>query len=254
MSVANFVRTGVAALSMCVMVQASQAADLYGGYKDQPYYIPPPLWAGFYIGGHIGGAWSSLDPVSNVVFLGAGPGISLPSGSANTSGFFGGVQTGYNFQVNNFVYGIEADFGGLDASGNKTLVDPSNPARTLRISGSDGWYGDITGRVGFAYHHVMFYAKGGFAWFTGNVNVFDSFDGINQDSGTFTGWTIGGGVEYLIAPQWTIKAEYMYYDFGNNTFSCCGGATNGRFDESLTSNTIKVGFNYIFSSVYVPLN
>lgn len=189
-----------------------------------------------------------------MVFLGGGPGIAIPSSSAEASGFFGGLQMGYNFQVGSAVYGFEADFGGLDASGSKVLVDPANPSRTLIISGTGGFYGDLTGRVGYVYEHALIYAKGGFAWFTGNVNVADSYDGIFQNSGTFTGWTLGGGVEYLLSPQWTVKVEYLYFDFGNNTFGCCGSTAGGRFDESLTSNTIKVGFNYIFNSIYLPLN
>jgi outer membrane immunogenic protein len=251
MSVAKFVHAAAAALGVLFASHAAQAADLYGGYKDEPVYVPVLPWQGFYIGGYLGGGWDSLEPASNVVLLGGGG--SIPVGTINNSGFLGGVQLGYNIQAGNFVYGVEADFGGMDAGGSGSFADPTTPARILDIKGGGGFYGDITGRAGFALGNALIYAKGGFAYFTGNIRVVDAYDDIRQDSGTFTGWTVGGGVEYLIAPRWTVKAEYQYFDFDNNNFSCCTGAAEGRIENSLTSNTVKIGFNYLLHSLRSPL-
>ena len=251
MSVAKFVHAATAALGILFASHAAHAADLYGGYKDEPVYVPVLPWQGLYIGGNIGGSWASLQPASNVLLLGGGG--SIPVGTVDSSGFLGGVQLGYNVLAGNFVYGIEFDFGGMDASGSGSFTDPTTHGRFLYVNGGGGFYGDITGRAGFALGNSLIYAKGGFAYFTGNVHVADAYDGIAQDSGTFTGWTIGGGVEYLIAPRWTVKAEYQYFDFDNNNFSCCTAAAGGRIENSLTSNTVKIGFNYLLHSLRSPI-
>jgi opacity protein-like surface antigen len=252
-----------AALGIISASYPAQAADYYGGYRDQPYsyggykdqaypaYCCPVPWQGFYAGGYLGGAWSSVEPASNMVILG-GSGI-VPVGNLNTSGFLGGVQLGYNVQAGNFVYGIEADLGGMDTGVNGSFAGAPPPARVLVVNSSGGFYGDITGRGGVLLGNAMIYAKGGFAFFTGDVRVHDAFDGIAQNGGTFTGWTIGVGVEYLIAPQWTVKLEYQFFDFDNNNFSCCNGAAAGRIENALTSNTLKIGFNFLVYSVRSPI-
>lgn len=257
MSVVTFVRAGAAVLSVVLMMHAATAADCCGGYKDQAYYppYPPPtplvpVWQGYYVGANLGGAWSTIEPASNVVFFGATPGTILVNRNIDDSGLFGGIQGGYNVQYGNLLYGMEADFGGMDLGGSGVFIDPSTPGRSLQVSGSGGWYGDITARGGVLYSNVLFYLKGGFAFYTGSVRITDSFDGIRQSSGTFTGITIGGGFEYMINPSWTIKFEYLYYDFGDNTF---GSSTGGRLDTGLTVDTFKFGFNYLMHPPYVPL-
>ncbi len=265
MSVAKFVRTGAAALGVLMMAHAAHAADYYnGGYKDAPppppptapiYYgappPPPPFWQGFYLGGHLGLGWADFDAGDNIVFVG---GADLPAPmSVSSSGLLGGFQAGYNLQFGNFVYGIEFDLGGMDIGASHTFVDAHTPERTFTVSGSGGWYGDIAARSGFAYGNVLFYAKGGFAFFNGGVTNYDPYDNINQNSGTFSGWTMGAGVEYMLNPSWTIKGEYLYYDLSNDAFSCCSGSTAGRFDNNLEMNTLKIGFNYIFHSGLGPL-
>jgi outer membrane immunogenic protein len=250
MSVAKFVRICAAALGVTLMAMPAKSADIYGGgYRDGPIYVPVPLWQGFYAGGHIGGAWSTINPAENVLFLNGGG--SIPVSSFSNSGIFGGVQLGYNVQFSNLLYGIEMDFGGMGNSANGHFTDPTNPARVLYASSGGGAYGDVTGRGGFILGRTLFYVKGGFAFFTGNVNVTDPYDGIHQNSGTFTGWTLGGGLEYQINPNWSVKAEYLYFDFDNSNFSCCVSVS--RLDNSFTVNTVKIGFNYIFHSLRSPL-
>jgi opacity protein-like surface antigen len=250
MSVSKFVRTCAAAVSAMLLAHPVQAADIYGGgYKDGPIYVPVPLWQGFYAGGHLGGEWSTINPAENTLLLGSSG--SIPVSSFSNSGVFGGVQFGYNVQAGNLLYGIEADFGGMDNSASAHFVDPTTPTRILYASSGGGFYGDITGRGGIILGNALIYAKGGFAFFTGDVSVSDPHDYLYQNSGTFTGWTVGAGLEYALSPNWTLKAEYMYFDFDNSNFSCCVGV--GRLDNSFTVNTVKVGFNYIFHSLHSPL-
>jgi opacity protein-like surface antigen len=255
MSVGKFIRVCAAALGVLFVTGTAQAADIYGGYggyKDEPAYVPLPSWQGFYIGGFAGWAWTSVEAANNAILLGSSGSVSLNSLTA--SSIFGGAQLGYNVQAGNFVYGVEIDLGGLDAGTSGTFIDPKNSNRILYVSSGTGFYGDVTGRAGLILGNALIYAKGGFAFFTGDIHVADPHDSISQNSGTFTGWTVGGGVEYMLTPNWTVKAEYQYFDFDNNNFSCCIGSSNGRLDNNLTANTVKVGFNYLLHSLHSPLN
>ncbi len=252
MSVGMFVRFGAATLGALVLANTAEAADLYGGYKDPPGAIGAPAWQGFYVGGYAGWAWSSIDAANNAVLL-TNQG-SVPFGSSGADGFLGGAQLGYNVQGGTFVYGVEADFGGLDDGARGSFTDPANTNRVISVKSSAGFYGDVTGRAGLLLGNALIYGKGGFAFFTGNVRVTDAFDGINQDSGTFTGWTVGGGVEYQIAPNLTVKAEYQYLDLDNGNFSCCFAGSSGRLDDNITANTLKIGFNYLLHGLRSPLN
>lgn len=258
MSVGKYVRLCAATVGVMVVSGTAQAANLYGpnrgygGYKDEPVYAPQPLWQGFYIGANAGLAWSTIDAADNVLVL-SGSG-SVPFSSLNNSRLIGGAQLGYNVQAGNFVYGIEADFGAMDTGTSGTFTNSTNKSRIVHISADSGFYSDITGRAGLTLGNALIYAKGGFALFTGGIHVADAYDGLDQNSGTLTGWTIGGGVEYPIAPNLTIKAEYQYFDFDNNNFSCCLVSTSGRLDDNLTANTLKVGVNYLLHSLRSPLN
>ncbi len=254
MLVAKFVRTGVAILGAFLSASAAQAADVYGGggyggYKDPPppAGIPVPLWTGFYAGGNIGADWANIDAANNALILSNG--AVQATQQFNTSGIFGGIQLGYNIQPGNFLWGIEADLGGMEVGGHSALAFAG---QTITASGSGGWYGDLTGRAGYTYGSALAYVKGGFAVFAGNVNVSDTANYINQNSGTFTGWTIGGGVEYMVNPSWTVKVEYLYFDLGNN--NCCFTSSSGSFDNTMTMSTVKVGFNFLLHSQITPLN
>ena len=178
----------------------------------------------------------------------------MPVKSLSTSGLFGGAQFGYNVQADNFVYGAEVDLGGLDAQASGSFADPRNASRVLSFQANAGFYGDITGRAGLTLGNALIYAKGGFAFFTGDIHLSDAFDSIGQNSGAFTGWTAGGGVEYSLTPNWTVKAEYQYFDFDNSNFSCCLSLPSGRLENNLTANTVKAGFNYLFHQLRSPLN
>ncbi len=99
----------------------------------------------------------------------------------------------------------------------------------------------------------MLYAKGGFAYFTGNVQVTDAFDGIFQNSGVFTGWTVGGGLEYKLTRTLTMKAEYLYFDLDNSNFSCCLSSSSGKVDDNITANTFRLGLNFYLNDLRSPL-
>lgn len=219
------------ALALSAVSGVANAADL----PPRPYTkAPPPVtapaivynWTGFYIGGHLGGAFSGDN--------------SLQGSDAR---FMGGVQGGYDYQfANNWVLGLEANYSWL-ASAGSGVAFPGGSVASLDNRG----LGSVTGRLGFTTGPMLLYAKGGYAFRDNNLDV--SVAGASQpfsaDGNRKDGYTVGAGLEYMFAPNWSAKVEYQYYNFGNTTFT--GGpndiiGTSFRNDE----HTVKAGLNYRF--------
>ncbi len=256
----------VCAIALALATGSAFAADL-PSRKEAPVYVPPPpppMWTGFYGGLNIGGGWDAnggqsgasafYDPAYG---LGApGPGgasnlFFLPNGNTlgSAGGVLGGAQVGYNLQFNQFVLGVETDFQGtsISSSGNNAPLtlyqSPFNANNYMAplgaVSGSNvdlSWFGTVRGRVGYLITPtLLIYGTGGFAY--GQVSAFGF-------STTPTGWTAGGGVEWMFAPHWSAKAEYLYVDLSN-----CGGNGGWNIGQSFQPqiNVVRAGVNYHFN-------
>ena len=258
---------------------AAQAADLPTRKEaPAPVFVPPPFtWTGFYVGLNAGGIWPSgsrnatlFDPNAGTDggFLNAG----FPGGlGSQSAGFIGGGQAGYNWQTGAFVLGIETDFDGTTTSRSVNvvgapLVDPTGvlTGDTLDVHAKANltWLGTTRARVGFVAtpdNRLMIYATGGIAYGGGNSNfsVFDATEGAfwsGNPSSTRVGWTIGGGVEYAITNNITIKGEYLYADLGSHSFNAIPNAAaseffpgvliSGKFDYN--ASIFRAGVNYKF--------
>jgi outer membrane immunogenic protein len=226
----------------------ANAADIYApsasGYKD--VVVVAPTWTGFYLGAHVGGAWSNID----ITDYTAAGGI-FSTGSFSGSAVIGGGQLGYNWQRDAFVLGVEADLGGV---GNLGSVDRPDLAALHPHYQTDGSFiGDITGRVGYAVGSALFYAKGGGAFLNGDWKVdYLAVNDFYSAKGTLWGWTVGGGIEYQVTPVWSVKAEYQYIGFNDVTVPTPREGGYGRF-SNLDLNTFTVGVNYHLVSGYTPL-
>jgi len=211
-------------------VGAAWAADL-PNRKEAPAYMPPPpppifTWTGVYIGGQVGyqfGKSESSDGLGNYVNM-------------SPSGVVGGAHVGYNYQVAQFVFGLEGDVNGSGYHGSAD-VGPVN------YSAREDFDGSIRGRVGVAWDRALIYGTGGvaFANFKNDYNGFGFNDSVNTGR---VGWTVGGGVEYALDNNWSIRAEYRYTDFGHfNEFS---PDVVGPVNRRETDNKVQVGFSYKF--------
>lgn len=246
MTLTKFVRASVATVGALAIATQVNAADLYsgGGMKDAPVFVPPPTWTGFYLGAHVGGAWGQLQNNYYNDFN-----VAAYSWKDTNDGVFGGGTVGYNFQTGAFVVGFEADFGGMGFSNNSWYDNfywNKQPA---------SFYADVTGRLGYAAGPALFYAKGGWGYLD-NAGSFGW--GVNTwNDGSLNGWVVGGGIEYMWSPSWSVKAEYLYFDFGkknyNYDYNVLAVPFQDSYSEQLTINTFKVGLNYHFNSVYTPL-
>jgi outer membrane immunogenic protein len=209
---ANAVAVGALAVSCGT---GALAADLSRRPPPPPVVVPVSPWTGFYIGAHIGGVSTS----ESVDFL----------GSTNPSGVTGGVQGGYNWQIAPaWLVGIEEEISFTNASGTSVFGFKSN----------HNWYDTVDARVGYIlpWQGWMAYGKVGPAW----MNVDYTIPGLYSANQTRSGWNVGVGAEYLVAPQWSVKAEYNFLDFGKDN---APGLLNG-VDTQV--NQFKVGVNYHF--------
>jgi outer membrane immunogenic protein len=102
----------------------------------------------------------------------------------------------------------------------------------------------VTGRAGFAMDAALIPAKGGYAWANNKASISAPSVGLAfSDSHTHSGYTIGGGLEYMFAPNWSAKGEYMFTSLGGETYNFGGvPLDSGNIDF----HTIKVGVNYHF--------
>ena len=234
------------ALLTAIMSGSAFAADM--PLKAVPYV--PSSWTGAYWGLTVG--WGYLDSTvtnSATAFcnptLGGcpdfGPALAgaIPASyPVNPNGFLGGVEFGYNWQVGRFVYGFETDFDGANISGSSTTALVSVPVggATTNVVGMAAerlsYLGTVRARLGWTpLDPLLFYATGGFAY--GGVKssmqltegvIGPCFCGpstsvLTNSSSTLTGWTVGGGVEWMFAPHWTVKGEYLYYDLGSSSYA-----------------------------------
>jgi outer membrane immunogenic protein len=218
----------VAGIAGTVVVGTASAADLARKapppvVTKAPSYVPFS-WTGFYIGANGGYGF------------GRSKWSGLPSSFDVKGGLFGG-QLGYNWQFGQFVYGLEGDVDWTDLRGTASLVACNGAFCRTR----NDFLSTVRGRVGIAVDRWLPYATGGLA--VGNIRAtVPGFAGIDK---TNAGWTVGGGVEYALAPNWSVKAEYLYVDLGKENCSLACGLPMGN-NVSLTSNVVRAGVNYRF--------
>lgn len=223
---------------------SASAADL--PVKAPPMVAPAFSWTGCYIGGHIGGAFSH-DTATNA--LGA-------SGSHNSSGFVGGGQIGCDYQfAQGWVLGVEgrAAWTSLkDSSAGTVRNVATGVTHPSQFTVSNDFLASTTARLGYSFlDRRLFYVKGGAAWT--NEKADDAFtltSGVAVDpstSSTRTGWTIGTGVEWAFAPNWSATLEYDYYDFGSKHLTLTApNATVTIFSFKDTIHAVTAGVNCRF--------
>jgi outer membrane immunogenic protein len=215
------------------------------------------LWSGFYVGANGGFAWSA-DPRVDCLGVGGPCATTFPAPTAKGAEF--GLQAGYNWQIGNFVVGVEGDINKLAAQGLTGFpgIDPGKGPDQL--SSRYDWLGTARGRVGVTAGSALFYATGGFAY--GRVGH-NYLYGIGSPANTQafglaenqTGWTVGGGAEYAINQNWSVRAEYLFVHLAGSNLDISGlrainfgpnppGTNFLRYHNDL--NIARVGVNYRF--------
>lgn len=232
----------MASVGVVVLTGSAVAADL-PSRAPPPIYVPPvPIftWTGIYLGGQIGYAWGNHNTNYGV------PGVGSFGIGYSPDGVIGGAHVGYNQQFNQFVIGLEGDVNGASLSHSSGPFYPF--VASGNISSNVGIQGSIRGRIGYAFDRVLIYGTGGAAF--GDVkNSISTAFGYNSSSSSRVGWTVGGGIEYAVTNNWSIRAEYRYTDFGTisqTPFNSFGG---GFAQHRFTENQVQVGFSYKFDTL-----
>ncbi len=232
-----------------------------------PVIPPGPVfgWTGFYIGGNVGLGWES----QAVNFSGSADTQAaiargqVPSSlAANPKGRIGGVQAGYNWQTGAFVFGIEADIQATDLAKNQTSYTAIGGGffpTTTSASEELNRLGTVRGRLGYTITpSLLLYGTGGFAYGRGEVSSSvmttpncPGFCGGLTSASTLTGWAAGGGLEYMVTPNWTMKLEYLHYDLGtlSQTYGDNRGVSPTTFVNTSTEfdgDLVRIGANYKF--------
>ena len=229
----------------------AEAADLPVLYKAAPAVTP--TWTGFY-GGFHGGAG-----VSRKKFLDNFP---VPDGEVDADvdvrGWLGGLQAGFNYQINWLVVGLEADFTWSQLRNSFNCF----PFGSQVCSAEANWLGDVTGRLGVAMGPLLIFGKGGAVW------VHDRFTDLATcapgqplsragipavcgdefvASDIRTGWLVGGGLEFMFASSWTAKIEFNHIETRGKSVGFSDGLGN-FFTEEIHQriDVVKLGVNYIF--------
>ena len=250
----GFTRILLGAASAVALASVAHAADAVV-YEQPPEAVtiePGFTWTGLYIGANLGYSWGDFDQSLDLAPI---P-ILLPGGltenfEADADGITGGVQIGYNWQVNNFVFGVEADIQAADVEGSDSQEFLAGLVGVEMGTELD-WFGTVRGRIGFVpAERLLVYGTGGFAFgrTTSTASITAPILGTEEvsDSMTRNGWTAGAGAEYAITNNWTFKTEYLYTDLGDEDFY---SLNDGPIDLNLSSevkfHTVRGGLNYKF--------
>ncbi|RWE76521.1 outer membrane protein [Mesorhizobium sp.] len=191
-------------------------------------------WSGAYVGVQLGYGWGHVDSHDQSI----SSGNSDWADSWKSNGVLGGIHLGYNQAYGSFVLGGEADIEASGMSGSVDSVFAGTIDTKIDVQGS------LRARLGYAMGPALLYATGGLA-----VAHFKTHyeEGPTTDSSSHTkaGWTLGAGVEYAFAQNWTTRVEYRYTDFGKFTDN---PATDSSwlYPTNVTTQSVRFGVSYKF--------
>jgi outer membrane immunogenic protein len=236
---------------------------------DMPVKAPPLMpapaytWTGWYVGGNLGYGWGAGSNPSQSFIDTSGGGLTayiagggIVPAAADPKGVIGGAQIGYNWQTNNFVFGLVTDFDGSGMTATTTNVTPTNGINgTTTLSRKMDWLGTLRARAGVAQQNWLWYVSGGLAYGHIQENLTFASTAAAQATGshsrTRAGWTAGTGFEYGWS-RWTAGLEYLYVDLGRSsvteTFSGYAGAAGDSVTMSSrnTAHIVRAILNYRF--------
>ncbi|MBB5045770.1 outer membrane immunogenic protein [Rhodopseudomonas rhenobacensis] len=237
---------GTVALVALGVAAPAVAADLPARtYTKAPAYVAAVYdWSGFYIGANAGGGWFK----DNWNSLG---GFDL--GSHTGDGAVAGGQIGYRWQTGTWVFGLEAqgDWADLKGDHDDTFFSTRSDNSKLKA------FGLFTGQIGYAWNNALLYAKGGAAVTSTNYNVSFPIAGVTASTNDVTKWgaTVGAGLEYGFAPNWSIAVEYdhIFIDRKDVDFAFTAtGIYSGTLRTGGDTDLVTARLNYRWGGPLIP--
>jgi outer membrane immunogenic protein len=218
------------------------------GPTDRSGYQPTLSWSGCYVGVHVGSGWGAdswNEPPPDV----------REFASHRLSGWLGGGQIGCDVQRGSWVFGAEAQVSWANIDGSSAM--PAHERQVgvpslgpITLSSRVDSLGTITGRVGYTSGMYLFYAKGGAAWARDRFSGTEGSAFFIDEAQVRWGWTIGGGLEYRLSGNWSVRAEYNFLDFGMRNVTSTDlifgppFVTSADIDQYI--HTATIGINYRF--------
>ena len=247
-------RIVVGLLGAVAMSVSAYAADM--PVKARPAPVATAYnWSGCYVGAYAGGGWASNSATSRDIngYNALGDTWSYkPNGSVIAGG-----TLGCNYTVApNWILGIEGEAGYMRVRG--AAFDPLSPfipLDTEALTRVGDWYGVVAGRLGYSWANWLLYGKAGVAFANVEYGVNDTNPAggntiFTRKSNTQAALAIGGGLEYGLTKNWTVKGEYLYVDFRASDTTCgaatVGGGTFCWSNSFRGVHTAKLGINYFF--------
>lgn len=257
----------LASASVFALGSAAFAADLIVA-DDQPGVVVNDSfdWSGFYVGINAGVAQGiAAHPFTLTGDDGEGGTIDLANGSIDVTagGFIGGVQAGYNAQLDGIVIGVEADVQGssydgrisFDATDLVGIIGEEGDTAEIDAGTALDWFGTIRARIGVPVtERALAYATGGLAWghTTSSINASINGEALLDDDLTEEtdrlGWTVGVGLEYALMDNVTFKTEYLYTDLGSEEIVAgeIADGLSGSLNSDVAFHTVRAGLNFKF--------
>jgi outer membrane immunogenic protein len=252
-------KLAIAALVVAAPAGFAAAADM--PVKVRPAPTPVFSWTGFYVGGYAGTSWmdqvNTTDPcLVGVACLATGTYNGVPPSIYDMKeGFVGGLEFGYNWQVNPYLLlGLENKFGYLHLKGSYIQNPPPIGNSDTTASTTVGnWYDALTARIGMVSGQMMLFVEGGGAWTRVKAGVVDTTAPVTINTVTTknaAGFAAGAGVEYALNKNWSLKAEYLFLGLSGTINQCAqvGGFPAGTIDCTRSHyagvQTIDFGVNF----------
>jgi outer membrane immunogenic protein len=229
-------------LAGLVATTAAQSADIAKLPLKASPAVQPAGWTGFYIGVQAGGGWGQARQTDASTF---------DTGWYNMSGVLAGVTWGYNWQIGNTVIGFESDAAWSNIRGSTTGINAINGpclGTSPRCEAELQAFGTDRLRLGYAYGRWLPFVAGGMAWGYVRGKEGDTIAGGAGSGAEFHyGWTLGGGLEAMIDPHWSAKAEYLYADLRDGmSFSDQFVAQSVAQSVAMHVHIVRAGLNYKF--------
>ncbi len=225
------IKAAFAAITLCLAATSPALAE-----SDDQLSDTGTQWGGLYIGAFAGGYFGE----TNITPAALG-GLTT---DGSTNGLVGGALVGYNFLNGGWLFGVEADVGWSNADGTGTAPIPG--AVTPVYNYEVGLVGHVRARIGvLVTPETLLFATGGLAFATVDVSETTGVTGWNGTTlgGTQTGWTIGGGVERAFTGRISGRLEYLYDDFGSNTYNHGTSSYSSSATASIVRAAIIVKLN-----------
>jgi outer membrane immunogenic protein len=266
----------------CVALGAAALAVVasWGSANASDFSVPAPApvagsdWDGLYFGGHVGygmGDWVFDGSHSSGAIHYNDPFDPATGKLSGANGVLGGLQAGANKQFGSGLLGIEADVSWTGLTGSGTFFTTTAVGHPYAgypygtqwdVTTKLDLFGTVRGRAGIVNGPVLLYATGGLAWGIVNANQMTTHPdplptgtpgGVTSGKVNHIGYAVGGGLEWMMAPNWTLKAEYIFADLGQTNYMLNGTVSptdttpyTETFATALKLQTVRVGINYLF--------